>query len=254
MKLYAREAGSGPPLVILHGLFGSSDNWVTQSKLYSPEFKVYAVDLRNHGQSPHSDDFDYTAMVGDLRAFFQQHNISSAFLIGHSMGGKAAMSFALTYPEYVSKLVVVDIAPRAYELEHDKILQGLNAIPIASLSSRNEADDILSKFVPEEPVRQFLLKNLQRKAEGGFSWKINLPVISKKLANIGVAVPNGSVFDKPTLLIRGSRSVYVQKSDWDDVLKRFPQATLETMDTGHWVHAEKPQEFVALTTQWLGVE
>jgi pimeloyl-ACP methyl ester carboxylesterase len=190
-------------------------------------------------------------MVDDLREFWHEHNISSAFLIGHSMGGKAAMNFALTYPEYVNKLIVVDIAPRAYDLEHYSILKGLNAIPISSLSSRNEADDILAKFVREEAVRQFLLKNLQRTSEGAFVWKLNLPVITDKLANMGEAVVNNTVFNKPTLFIRGSRSVYVQDTDWDDVVRRFPMATLETMDTGHWVQAEKPQEFVTLTTHWL---
>ncbi|HZB15132.1 MAG TPA: alpha/beta fold hydrolase, partial [Chryseolinea sp.] len=180
MKLFFRELGEGEPVVILHGLFGSSDNWLTQAKLFAPHYRVLSVDLRNHGQSPHSDDFDYPSMVSDIHEFIQDQNITDPIIIGHSMGGKTAMNFALAYPDKVSKLIVVDIAPRSYNLEHYTIVEGLKAIPLDQLTSRNEADDILSQHVAEADVRQFLLKNLQRKSTGGFSWKINLPVISNK--------------------------------------------------------------------------
>lgn len=251
MKLFFRTLGEGKPLIILHGLFGSSDNWLTQAKLLSSHYKVYTLDLRNHGQSPHSDAFDYPAMVADLEEFFDDHNIEEAFVIGHSMGGKAAMNFALAHPDKVDKLIVVDISPRSYDLEHYVILEGLNAIPIDTLTSRNEADEILSTYVTDADVRQFLLKNLQRKAEGGFSWKINLPVISKKLANIGVDLQYPCVFEKPTLFIRGNKSNYVSDQDIVRIQEVFPLATIETMNTGHWVQAEKPQEFVTVVTRWL---
>ena len=251
MKLFFREYGQGQPLIILHGLFGSSDNWLTQAKLFSPSFKVYTLDLRNHGLSPHSDTFDYQSMVGDLYAFVNERSIVNPIVIGHSMGGKAAMNFALTHGEKVEKLIVVDIAPKAYNLEHYAIAEGLLAIPIDSLKSRNEADEILSSHVPETDVRQFLLKNLQRKPEGGFSWKINLKVISEKLANVGVDLHVNGTFEKPTLFIRGVRSKYVQDSDWTRISEIFPLAKLETMETGHWVQAEKPQEFVNVVTRWL---
>ena len=251
MKLFFREYGQGKPMIILHGLFGSSDNWLTQAKLFSPSYKVYTIDLRNHGQSPHSDTFDYESMVSDLSEFLQDHSISDPVIIGHSMGGKTAMNFALTHPEKIDRLIVVDISPKAYNLEHYSIVKGLLAIPIENIKSRNEADGILSQHVPESDVRQFLLKNLQRKTEGGFSWKINLKTISEKLSNVGVDLHAKGSFEKPTLFIRGAKSKYVPDSDWDRITQIFPTAKLETMDTGHWVQAEKPQEFVDIVTRWL---
>jgi esterase len=251
MKLFFRAHGNGKPIVILHGLFGSSDNWLTQSKLFSEQFKAYTVDLRNHGQSPHDPEFNYKSMVDDLREFFESENLSNVAMIGHSMGGKAAMNFALAFPEKVEQLVVVDIAPRFYDLEHYIIADGLAAIPIDSIKSRNEADDVLKEYVSDSGTRQFLLKNLQRKAEGGFLWKINLPVIREQLSNIGEDLQFEGKFDKPALFIRGQHSSYVLDSDWKRIREIFPLAKLETMDTGHWVQAEKPQEFVSLVVKWL---
>lgn len=251
MKLFSRELGQGDPMVVLHGLFGSSDNWLTQAKLLANHYKVYSVDLRNHGQSPHNDDFDYPAMVEDLNEFVASNRLQNTVIIGHSMGGKAAMNFALAHPDQLSKLIIVDIAPKAYNLEHYTIAEGLKAIPVGQISSRKEADEILSKHVPEPDVRQFLLKNLQRKSAGGFSWKINLPVISAKLANIGLDLQFPGTFDKPTLFIRGSRSRYIVNEDWTRITEVFPKAELETMDTGHWVQAEKPQEFADVVVSWL---
>jgi esterase len=251
MKLFFREYGEGQPLIILHGLFGSCDNWLTQAKLLAPDYKVYTIDQRNHGLSPHSDDFDYTFMAADLLEFIDDHSINQPTIIGHSMGGKTAMNFALAYPDKLEKLIVVDIAPRAYNLEHYTIAEGLNAIDLSALTSRNDADVALSHYVPEADVRQFLLKNLQRKPEGGFSWKINLNVISEKLGNVGVDLQYQGTFEGSTLFIRGKRSNYVKDNDWTHIMEVFPSATLETMDTGHWVQAEKPLEFVELVSKWL---
>ena len=161
------------------------------------------------------------------------------------------MNFALAHPDKIEKLIVVDISPRPYDLEHYSILEGLNAIPVGTLSSRNEADEILARYVVDSDVRQFLLKNLQRKPSGGFSWKINLPVLTQKLSNIGLDLQVKGTFTKPTLFVRGARSNYVQDADWNRITTIFPEATLETMDTGHWVQAEKPIEFVERTRQWL---
>lgn len=251
MKLFFREYGQGKPMIILHGLFGSSDNWLTQAKLFSGSYKVYTIDQRNHGQSPHDDTFDYLSMVSDLAEFIQDHSIVDPIVIGHSMGGKTAMNFALKHPEKIDRLIVVDISPKAYNLEHYTIVEGLLAIPINTVKSRNEADEVLSHYVPEPDVRQFLLKNLQRKSDGGFSWKINLKVISDKLANVGRDLQVNGSFEKPTLFIRGARSKYVPDSDWNRISRIFPMAKLETMETGHWVQAEKPQEFVDVVTRWL---
>ena len=167
------------------------------------------------------------------------------------MGGKVVMNFALAHPEKLSKLIVVDIAPRAYNLEHYAIADGLFALDIEKLSSRQEADRALSQYVPEADVRQFLLKNLQRKPEGGFSWKINLPVIRQQLSNIGFDLQYQGTFEKPTLFIRGRRSEYVRESDFQRIKEVFPNSKVETMETGHWVQAEKPQEFVDVLTTWL---
>jgi len=251
MKLFFRELGQGDPIIILHGLFGSSDNWLTQAKIFAASYKVYSVDQRNHGQSPHSDDFDYQSMVTDLQEFIEDHQIQNPTILGHSMGGKAAMNFALAHPDKLSKLIVVDISPKAYNLEHYAIVEGLKVIPVESLTSRNEADEILSQHVPEPDVRQFLLKNLQRKTSGGFVWKINLPVISQKLSNVGLDLQFSGQFKKPTLFVRGAKSKYVSDSDWKRISEIFPAAELETMDTGHWVQAEKPQEFSEKVMHWL---
>ena len=251
MKLFFRELGQGDAIIVLHGLFGSSDNWLTQAKLLSTNYKVFSVDQRNHGQSPHSDDFDYQSMVGDLNEFIEDRKISDPVIIGHSMGGKTAMNFALAHPDKISKLIVVDISPREYNLEHYTIVEGLKAIHINNLSSRNEADEVLSQYVSEPEVRQFLLKNLQRKSAGGFSWKINLPIISDKLSNIGLDLQFPGKFKKPVLFIRGARSTYVRDEDWKRIIEIFPMAELETMDTGHWVQAEKPQEFAEVAMKWL---
>ena len=258
MKLFFREylpadaSASKQTLVILHGLFGSSDNWLTQARFLSNNnYKVYTIDQANHGQSYHSTSFDYDTMVRDLKEFIDDQKLEQPVVLGHSMGGKTAMNFALAHPDALSKLIVVDIAPRYYDLEHYTILKGLNAIAIDTITSRNEADEALAAYVPESDVRQFLLKNLQRKPEGGFSWKINLPLITEQLANIGVDLKYPGKFDKPTLFIRGRRSNYVRDSDMNRITEVFPQASLETMETGHWVQAERPQEFVEIVMNWL---
>lgn len=251
MKLFYRELGQGQPLVILHGIFGSSDNWLTQARMLSPHYHVFSLDLRNHGQSPHDEGFDYQVMVADLLEFLNEHQLKDPIILGHSMGGKVAMNFALAHPDSLQKLIVVDISPRPYNLEHYVILHGLKAIPIQSISSRNEADAALGSFVPEPDVRQFLLKNLQRKPEGGFSWKINLPVIDKNLSKIGYDLQFEGRFEKPTLFIRGGKSKYVTDQDMTRIKEIFPDATLATLDTGHWVQAEKPKEFVEVVMNWL---
>jgi esterase len=251
MKLFFRELGQGQPIVILHGIFGSSDNWLTQARILSANYRVFSLDLRNHGLSPHDETFDYPSMVSDLNEFINDQGLDNVILIGHSMGGKVVMNYALAHPEKLQKLIVVDIAPKPYNLEHYVIIDGLKAIPINTIASRNEADDTLAGFVPEPDVRQFLLKNLQRKPEGGFTWKINLPVIDKNLSKIGFDLQFSGKFEEPTLFVRGGRSKYILDEDMKRINEVFPGAKLETLDTGHWVQAEKPKEFVALVENWL---
>jgi esterase len=251
MKLFFREYGSGNPMVILHGLLGSSDNWMPQAKLLGEHYHVYVVDQRNHGQSPHSAEHTYEVMVSDLRQFIKDHELNKPVIIGHSMGGKTAMNFALSDPDNLSALIVVDIAPRAYDVRHDHIIEGLKAIPINSIQSRNEADEELSHHIGNLVVRQFLLKNLMRKPEGGFSWRMNLGAIDQNLERIGEAIDTGKTFTNPTLFVRGTRSDYIQDEDRDLIKDIFPNAKLVSMDTGHWVHAEKPVEFVNAVLSFL---
>lgn len=252
MELNYKEVGAGKPLIILHGLFGSLDNWITIARKLETKRRVYLVDQRNHGHSPHSDVFTYEAMADDLKAFADSHHLIDFELLGHSMGGKTAMVFATQFPDFVEKLIVVDIAPRYYPVHHGTIINGLRSINLASLTSRNEADEILQKSIPDFGVRQFLLKNLKRTAEG-FDWKINLDVIERDIEEVGKALPDASVYDGPTLFIRGELSDYVHEDDMTLIHRHFPEARLRTVKgAGHWVHAEEPASFFDEIIHFIG--
>lgn len=250
MKLFYREYGAGKPMIILHGLFGSSDNWLTQAKMLAPNYHVYLVDQRNHGLSPKSDKHDYSVLAEDIREFMEEHKISYPILIGHSMGGKTVMKFAVDHPDLVEKVIIVDIAPKAYPIQHDRILEGLKSISIESISSRNEADEMLSEYVREPDVRQFLLKNLQR-TDDGFVWKINLPVLEHQIEVISNGIGESKACNIPTLFIRGAKSDYITDKDIPTLKQLFPNHTVITIDSGHWIQAEKPQEFVAAVQTFL---
>jgi len=179
MKLFYRVQGKGQSIIIIHGIFGSSDNWLSITKKLSVNYQLYLIDLRNHGNSPQSDIFTYESMSDDLLELINDHSIKDPIIIGHSMGGKVAMHFSLHHPGKLKKLVVVDIAPKSYPVHHEKILEGLNAIPLSELKSRQEAESILANYVDEPDVRQFLLKNLSRNEQLQFQWKINLLLLPK---------------------------------------------------------------------------
>lgn len=251
MELFYREYGQGEPLIILHGLFGSADNWMTQARMLSERFHVYTVDQRNHGLSPHSPDQDYLAMTEDLNDFFVQRGLKKAIVLGHSMGGKTAMNFSLKYPDKASKLIVVDIMPKAYPVHHDKILDGLKAMPLKELTSRNQADEVLSRYVDEPDVRQFLLKNLSRAQEGGFVWKINLAAIDQNIKEMTATLVVQGEYTGPTLFIIGERSNYYAFGDEHLIVKYFPNYKMVELQTGHWVQAEKPKEFVDTVLSFL---
>ncbi|TRX62783.1 alpha/beta fold hydrolase [Fulvivirga sp. M361] len=251
MQLYHRVLGEGKPLIILHGLFGSSDNWLSVGKVLAEKYKVFLVDQRNHGQSPHSDEFNYTVMADDLQGFIDQQGIMEPDILGHSMGGKTAMKFAIKYPELWQKLIVVDIGPKYYPVHHRTILDGLASIDLTSVASRGEADKQLANYVPHPGVRQFLLKNLARN-ENGFQWKINLPVIDRNIEIIGEALTDTYATDKDVLFIRGALSDYISDSDNTLIKTIFPSSSIATVDgAGHWVHAEKPQELLQLVLNFL---
>ena len=242
--LYYRELGEGKPMVILHGLFGSSDNWLTLGKRFAEAYKVYLIDQRNHGQSFHDDQFDYAVMAADLAHFFKQEKIAPAIVLGHSMGGKTAMEFAMNHQSLVDRLIVADIAPKSYPVHHHTILKGLFAIDLEKLGSRKEADEILGRYVPEVGVRQFLLKNLTRNDQKKFTWRINLPVIAREIEAIGKGLNQNYRFDKPTLFIRGGRSDYIKGGDTHLIHSIFSDVFLQTIENaGHWLHAEQPDVF-----------
>jgi esterase len=251
MKLFYRESGEGDPLIILHGLFGSSDNWFSHAKTFAQYFKVYLVDQRNHGQSPHSSDFNYKTLTVDLEDFLNEHSITQPIIIGHSMGGKAAMNFAVKNPDKLKSLIVVDIVPKSYPVHHDHILEGLKSIDLKSIQNRVEADKQLAQQVEEPGVRQFLLKNLSR-SENGFEWKINLSGIEENIEVIGEGMQYPGSFNGPTLFVKGARSNYYKPGDEDAIRKIFPRVEFQTLDTGHWVQAEKPKEFADAVLKFLG--
>ena len=253
MNLNFKSFGEGYPIIILHGLFGTLDNWQTIAKQLAENYSVYLVDQRNHGRSPHHDSFDYQVMAEDLQQFMENNWLYEAHIIGHSMGGKTAMQFALEYPDMISKLVVVDIAPKKYEAGHQEIFDALFSVDLSLIKQRKEADVQLSKKISDLGVRQFLLKNLTRDKQGGYQWKMNLPVIYKNYYHILAKIESDTVFNKPTLFIRGEQSNYINPSNFKVTKEIFSNADLVTVENaGHWVHAEAPNELIRLVKQFLG--
>ncbi len=215
MKLHSTILGEeGQPLLILHGFLGMSDNWKTLGNEFSEAgYQVHLIDQRNHGRSPHSEVFSYTELAKDVKEYIEQRGLKNVILIGHSMGGKTAMTAAALFPHLIEKLVVVDIAPKYYAPHHQQILKGLAAVDEATLDSRGEADEVLAQFVPEQAVRMFLLKNLFWKEKGRLGLRLNLEVLSREIEELGQALPNNYTYSKPTLFVKGERSNYISSED-----------------------------------------
>ena len=244
MKLHYREIGEGQPMVILHGLFGSSDNWQTHAKKLAEYYRVILVDQRNHGHSDWSDEFSYDLMSVDLFELFQELNLKKTILIGHSMGGKTVIRFAQNHPELIEKMIVVDIGVKGYPMHHAEILKGLHAIDLSIVHSRGEAENILTNYIESNGVRQFLLKNLYWKEKGILAWRMNIPVLEEKMSNILATLPEDEIL-LPTLFIRGELSNYILDEDLENLENQFPDMTFITINNaGHWVHAEAPIEFI----------
>ena len=251
MSLFYREFGAGDPIVILHGMFGFSDNWQTIAKGLSDHYLVITPDLRNHGRSPHLPDHTYPLLAEDLRAFLEEHWVLHSTLIGHSMGGKVAMQLALDHPDMVDRLVVVDIAPGQATDNHASIFQALLGLDLSALTERTQAEAYLAQRIPDFGTRQFLLKNITRHHDGSFAWKMNLPTLWKHYPDI-LAPVVGSPYTKPTLFIRGEHSDYVPDSALPLIRSLFPQAEVLTIpDAGHWVHADQPAALLAALQDWL---
>lgn len=245
MKLFFRKLGHGQPMLILHGLFGQSDNWLTLGKRFSEKYEVHLVDLRNHGHSPHSNEWSYKAMSDDILELINENQLKEIILMGHSMGGKTAMQFALDHAEKLSKLIVADMAPKYYPPQHDKVIEGLLSIDLHAIKTRKEAEEQLSKYIPDFGTKQFLLKNLYRKEENVLAWRFNLQAISKKADTLGDAFNMGRLkCILPTLFLRGERSNYILNSDIPLIESLFPNYRLKTIaNAGHWLHSDQPDLF-----------
>jgi len=251
MELFAREFGQGNPVIILHGLFGFSDNWQSIAKGLAEEHLVITPDLRNHGRSPHAPTHTYEDMAHDLHDFMQSRWMFSADIVGHSMGGKVAMQLALHYPDMVNRLVVVDMEPGQADDNHTPMFQALMALDLPNIKTRAEIEDFLAPRIPDYGTRQFLLKNITRTEDGSFEWKMNLPVLWASFQDI-LAPVTGDPFTKPTLFIRGSKSDYIKDEDIPGIRQLFPQYELITIqNAGHWVHADQPVELLRLLKQFL---
>lgn len=251
--LYSKIEGEGKPFVIMHGFLGMSDNWKTLAGQYvEAGFQAHILDLRNHGRSFHSEKWSYEAMVQDVFEYCQANQLTKIDILGHSMGGKVAMLFATTHPEIVDKLIVADIGPKFYKQHHQDILAGLNAVDFSVKPSRADVEAIVSQYVPDFGTCQFLLKNLYWAAPGQLAFRFNLAVFNNNLDAIGKALPEGLIFNKETLFVRGGNSGYIADSDFDMIRKHFPKAIFETIpNAGHWLHAENPKMFFELTTAFL---
>ncbi|WP_034259557.1 alpha/beta fold hydrolase [Altibacter lentus] len=253
MKVHSQIIGEGAPLVILHGFLGSGDNWKTLGSQFAEVgFEVHLVDQRNHGRSFHDPEFSYDLMAGDLYHYCEEQGLKEIILLGHSMGGKTAMHFATTYPEKVQKLIVADIAPKAYPQHHQDILKALSSLDFSEIKSRGEAEEVLSAYIKDIGTRQFLLKNLYWKEKGQLALRMNLPVLSKEIEEVGKALPESALFSKATLFLKGEKSGYVEPMDEILIKKHFPKASIQSVkNAGHWLHAENPSEFYKKVIDFL---
>lgn len=253
MKLHSTILGEGKPMLILHGFLGMSDNWKTLGREFAHEgYEVHLIDQRNHGRSPHSNDFDYLLMAKDIKEYCDTHGLDNCVLIGHSMGGKTAMMAASLFPHIIEKLIVVDIAPKYYAPHHQQILEGLRAVNEAHLSSRIDAEELISKYVKEEGVRLFLLKNLYWKSKGKLALRLNLEALIENIENIGEALPKELIYNKPAIFIKGGNSDYITEGDKPLIKAHFPKAEIvEIPNVGHWLHAEDKKSFFAAVMQFL---
>ncbi|MBU2710639.1 alpha/beta fold hydrolase [Zooshikella harenae] len=254
LDLYYRHQGlqGNPPVVLLHGLFGSLENLGSVAKALAEEFSVYSVDLRNHGRSPHHEMMNYELMANDVIRFLDSLSLTQVMILGHSMGGKVAMEVALRAPDRISGLIVADIAPIRYLPHHQQVFAGLQALTLSGITSRTQADQDLSAYVNEAAVRSFLLKNLVKTSASGFQWRMNLSAIAKHYEHIMAGQSSESSYEKPVLFIKGGTSDYILPRHQEVILSLFPAAGVKIIqNAGHWLHAEKPTIFNRLVIQFL---
>ena len=253
-KIYGEEK-SGTPLLVFHGLFGMLDNWGSFGKEFGEYFPVHLIDLRNHGKSFHSEEMSHDDLAHDITHYMEYHGISKANFLGHSLGGKAVMQFAIKYPLKVEKLIVVDIAPKAYPPHHQGIIKALETVDFENMKSRGDVEEVLTQYIPEKSVIQFLAKNLYWTENKKLAWRFNLKTLSEKYNQFVSNAIRFGVFEGETLFIAGGNSNYILPQDSFSIKQQFPKAKIITIQgTGHWVQAENPKEFAEVVKNFLGIQ
>jgi pimeloyl-ACP methyl ester carboxylesterase len=250
--LHSTILGKGQPFLILHGYFGMSDNWKTLGNQFSENYEVHLIDQRNHGRSFHSDEFDYELLAEDLYAYIQHYKLEKVLLLGHSMGGKVAMLFAVTYPELVDKLIIADISPKYYEPHHQPILAALNSVNFSLHNTRSKVEEVLRIYMKDEGVLQFMLKNVFRKNKQTLAFRFNLHSLTVNNSEVGEALPSFTHFDGPTLFLKGENSNYITSEEIPLINAHFANAKIVTVkNAGHWLHAENPTQFYSEVISFL---
>tara|TARA_R110001632_G_scaffold114733_3_gene226129 strand:+ start:765 stop:1529 length:765 start_codon:yes stop_codon:yes gene_type:complete len=250
--LHSRIVGQGQPFLILHGYFGMGDNWKSLGNQFGEHFQMHLIDQRNHGRSFHADDFDYEILAEDLYNYIEYHNLEKIILLGHSMGGKTAMLFAVEYPELVDKLIIADISPRYYQPHHNEILKALASVDFSVQNSRKLVEDKLAELIPELGVRTFLLKNVYWREKGVLDYRFNLKSLTENNSEVGAALPSFTTFDGDTLFLAGGSSGYITENELPIINAHFPNSSVETIpNAGHWLHAENPKKFYELVIGFL---
>lgn len=249
--LYYKKIGEGDPLIILHGLFGSGDNWRTIGRKLSDDFMVILIDQANHSRSPWTDEWSYEQAAKDVIEVMDELELDSAHILGHSMGGKVTMTLAQMFPNRVERLIMVDIAPKAYPRGHDLIFEAIFAMNFEHINDRGDADEQLATKIGSPMVRQFLLKSLARDPEKGWRWKTNFQLLYDTYDKMVAEIPIDRI-DQPSLFIRGGRSIYVSEEDIISLKANMSDVHFVTIDAGHWVHAERPQELLSAVRSFIG--
>lgn len=251
MLLHSKVLGRGKPLLIVHGLFGSSDNWSTLGKKFAEYFQVHLIDLRNHGRSFHSDEMNYGLMVGDLLEYIAYYQLRKPILLGHSMGGKVAMKLAVENPEVLDKVLIADIAPKQYPSHHQDIIKAMLSVDFLVISSRKEVDEALSHYITDLSVKQFILKNVYWTEAKKLAFRMNVFALSKNYETLMKSDLSGQ-FDRPALFLKGEKSFYIQSEDEEYIKALFPQSEIKIIaNAGHWLHAENPTDFYTEVMRFL---
>ena len=253
MKIvHSKIIGEGAPLLILHGYFGMSDNWKSLGNKFGEDFQIHLIDQRNHGRSFHANNFNYDLLVEDIVQYIKHHQLEKVIVLGHSMGGKVAMLFAVKYPTLVAKLIIVDIAPRYYQPHHTDILKALNSVDFLIHNTRKLVDQKIAELIPDIGVRSFLLKNVYWKEKGLLAYRFNLQSLTENNHEVGKALPSFTTFDGETLFLAGGNSGYITESEVPVIKAHFQKASIKTIaNVGHWLHAEKPKAFYELVMRFL---